>query len=267
LAFIAGNLHAAESIVITGVVLDERNQPAVGANILIKGTNKAVVTDFNGKFSIAVNSNNILLVSYIGYITQEQIVGSKKSFAFKLKEDPKILDEVVVVGYGTMKRKDLTGAVSSLSEKTFKDIPVTNIAEALTGQIAGVNVTKSQGGPDAQISINVRGAGSLNNDNSPLYIVDGFPVDDISNISPQNISSIDVLKDASSTAIYGARGANGVIIINTKSGFEGKTTITYNSYLGFSQTKKFAEVLNPFEYVFSQYEGMNNFRFKVFVGE
>jgi len=256
LTFIAGNLHAVEPIVITGVVLDERNQPAVGANILVKGTNKAVITDANGKFSIAANLNNVLIISYIGYIAQEQIVGSKKSFAFILKEDPKILDEVVVVGYGTMKRKDLTGAVSSLSDRTIKDIPVASVAEILTGQIAGLNVTTAQGGPDAHVSINVRGAGSLNNDNSPLYIVDGFPVDDISNISPQNISTIDVLKDASSTAIYGARGANGVIIINTKTGFQGKTTITYNSYLGSKQTKKFSEVLNPFEYVFSQYEGM-----------
>ncbi|NDP21053.1 MAG: TonB-dependent receptor [Paludibacter sp.] len=256
LTLIAGNLHAAEPQVITGVVLDERNQPAVGVNILIKGEAKGVATDANGKFSIAVNPKNVLVISYLGYITQEQIVGSKKSFVFVLKEDTKILDEVVVVGYGTMRRKDLTGAVSSLGEQTFKDIPVANIADALTGQIAGVNVTKSQGGPDSQASIKIRGAGSLNNDNSPLYIVDGFPVDDISNISPQTISSIDVLKDASSTAIYGARGANGVIIINTKSGFEGKTTITYTGFMGFSQTKKFAEVLNPFEYVFSQYEGM-----------
>lgn len=256
LTFIAGNLYAIEPQMVTGVVLDERNQPAVGVNILIKGANKGVVTDANGKFSIAVSSDNVLIISYIGYLTQEQIVGSKKSFVFMLKEDTKILDEVVVVGYGTMKRKDLTGAVSSLSDRTIKDIPVASVAEILTGQIAGLNVTTSQGGPDAKISINVRGAGSLNNDNSPLYIVDGFPVDNISNTSPQNISTIDVLKDASSTAIYGARGANGVIIINTKSGFEGKTTITYNSYLGSKQTKKYSEVLSPFEYVFSQYEGM-----------
>lgn len=148
-------------------------------------------------------------------------------------DDSKALDEVVVIGYGTVNKRDLTGSVASVSAKDLAAIPVASASEALTGKLAGVSVTTTEGSPDADIKIRVRGGGSLSQDNSPLYIVDGFPVSSISDIAPSEIQSIDVLKDASSTAIYGARGANGVIIITTKSGKEGKTQVDFGAFFRF----------------------------------
>ena len=158
-------------------------------------------------------------------------------------DDSKALDEVVVIGYGTVNKRDLTGSVASVSAKDLAAIPVASASEALTGKLAGVSVTTTEGSPDADIKIRVRGGGSLSQDNSPLYIVDGFPVSSISDIAPSEIQSIDVLKDASSTAIYGARGANGVIIITTKSGKEGKTQVDFGASFGFKQVTKLTEVL------------------------
>ena len=149
-----------------------------------------------------------------------------------LEETSQALDEVVVVGYGTQKKRDLTGSVASISSEALKDIPVTNAAEAITGRLAGVQVTTTEGSPDAEMKVRVRGGGSITGDNTPLYIVDGFPVSSISDIPPSDIQSIDVLKDASSTAIYGSQGANGVIIITTKTPKEGKLSISYNGTFG-----------------------------------
>lgn len=171
-----------------------------------------------------------------------------------LEEKTLELEEVVAIGYGTVRKRDLTGSVSSVSGATLKDIPVTSAAEAIVGRMAGVQVTKTEGSPDAEIKIRVRGGGSITQDNSPLYIVDGFPVSNINDIAPTDIASIDILKDASSTAIYGARGANGVILVTTKGGFEGKGKVSYNAYYGVKKITKTLDVLDPYEYVFWQYE-------------
>ncbi len=167
------------------------------------------------------------------------------------------MDEVVVVGYGVQKRSDLTGSVSSVSSKVLEAMPVSSAAEAITGRMAGVQVTTSEGGPDAEIKVRVRGGGSITQDNSPLFIVDGFPVSTINDIAPGDIQSIDVLKDASATAIYGARGANGVVIVTTKSGKEGKTSVSLNVYLGWKELANELDVLDSYEYVMSQYELAN----------
>ena len=148
------------------------------------------------------------------------------------------MDEVVVIGYGTAKRKDITGSVASVNSETLAAIPVASATEALQGKMAGVQITTTEGSPDAQMSIRVRGGGSITQSNEPLFIVDGFPVESISDIPPTDIESIDVLKDASSTAIYGARGANGVIIVTTKSGKEGKVSVSYNAYYGGKKWQK-----------------------------
>ena len=240
---------------ITGKIADENNQPLPGVNIVIKGSTTGTVTDIDGKFSITVpGTNTIIEISYVGYRNQEFQVGNQTEFNITLLPDVTSLDEVVVIGYGTVKRRDLTGSVASVSAKQIKDVPVTSVEQAITGRLAGVQITTAEGSPDADVKIRVRGGGSITQDNSPLYIVDGFPVDGISDIAPSDIESIDVLKDASSTAIYGARGANGVIIVTTKSGKEGKTEINYNFYMGERRLANKLDVLSPYEFVLYQYE-------------
>lgn len=240
---------------VVGKVTDESGVGLPGVNIMIKGTQQGTTTDVDGLFRLSVSGNeSVLVFSFVGYITQEAAVGTMTSFDISLKEDKKSLEEVVVVGYGTVKRRDLTGAVSSVSGNTLKDIPVTSAAQALVGRMPGVQVTKTDGAPDADIKIRIRGGGSITQDNSPLFLVDGFPVSSINDISPADILSIDVLKDASSTAIYGARGANGVVIITTKGGKEGKGKVSYNMFYGQKKITRYLDVLDPYEYAFWQYE-------------
>ncbi len=238
----------------SGVVQDENGQPVIGASVTLPGGKKGTITDSNGKFSINASINDVLTFRFIGYLTQTEVLKTNKSLVITLKENTQNLDEVVVVGYGTMKRKDLIGSVTSITGNELKDIPVTSAISALTGRLAGVSITTSEGGPDAKTSILVRGAGSITGDNSPLYIVDGMSVSSISDISTADIASIDVLKDASSTAIYGARGANGVVIVTTKSGIIGKPKVSYSGVFGVEQVKKFYDVMNPYEYVLAQAE-------------
>ena len=250
--FIGYSLFAQQ---ITGIITDENAQPLPGVNIVIKGTTTGTATDVEGKFSITVpDKNSIIQISYLGYLPEEFVAGNQTEFNITLLPDITSLDEVVVIGYGTVKRRDLTGSVASVSAKQIKDVPVSSAAQAITGRLAGVQITTSEGSPDAEVRIRVRGGGSITQDNSPLYIVDGFPVDGISDIAPSDIESIDVLKDASSTAIYGARGANGVIIVTTKSGTEGKTEINYSFYQGVKQLTNKLDVLDPYEFVLYQYE-------------
>ncbi len=240
---------------VTGKVTDPTGAPVPGATIVVKGTTTGVVSDINGIFSLAnIPENATLMFSFIGMRTQEVSVTNKTTINVVMEEETIALEEVVAIGYGTIKRKDLTGSVASVSGTKLRDIPVTSAAQAIIGRIAGVQVTKTEGSPDAEIKIRVRGGGSLTQDNSPLYIVDGFPVSNINDIAPTDIETIDVLKDASSTAIYGARGANGVILITTKSGFEGKGKVSYNMYYGVKNITKTFNVLAPYEYVFWQYE-------------
>ena len=209
---------------------DTSGEPVIGASVVEKGnTTNGTITDLDGNFSIKIDGKKTLVISYIGMKTQEIAIQGKKVINVQMTDDSKALDEVVVIGYGTVNKRDLTGSVASVNSKDLAVVPVSSATEALTGKLAGVSITTTEGAPDADVKIRVRGGGSLSQDNSPLYIVDGFPVSSISDIAPSEIQSIDVLKDASSTAIYGARGANGVIIITTKKGKEGKLSITVNS--------------------------------------
>jgi TonB-linked SusC/RagA family outer membrane protein len=240
---------------ITGTVKDEKGNPLPGVSVVLKGTTTGTVTDAAGNYTFQVPLNaQTLVFSFVGMKSQEIQIGNKTVIHVVMAEETMGIEEVVAVGYGTVRRKDLTGSVSSVSGQTLKDIPVTSASQAIVGRMAGVQVTKTEGSPDAEIKIRVRGGGSLTQDNSPLYIVDGFPVDNINDIAPTDIESIDILKDASSTAIYGARGANGVILITTKGGFEGKGKVSYNTYFGVKEITKTLDVLDPYEYVFWQYE-------------
>ncbi len=240
---------------IRGSIVDDIGNILPGVTVSAKGTTVTTISDAKGNYVLRLPTEaKILVFSTIGFKTVEKAIDEKNTVNVTLEPAVIALNEVVAVGYGTVKKRDLTGAVGSISGSELKDIPVTSAAEAIVGRIAGVQITKSEGSPDADFKIRIRGGGSLTQDNSPLYILDGFPIDNINDISPTDIASIDILKDASSTAIYGARGANGVILITTKVGAEGRGKITYNNYLGVKNISKKLEVLDPYEYVFWQYE-------------
>ena len=247
---------SAQEITVKGNVTDSTGEGVIGASVVEKGNaGNGTITDINGDFTLKVSGKGKkLVISYIGMQAQEIDAVAGKTLSIKLQDDSKMLDEVVVVGYGTMKKKDLTGSVSSMNDKVLKDIPVTSALQAMSGHLAGVNVTVTDGSPDAEIKVRVRGGGSITQDNSPLYIVDGFIVKNINDIPPGDIQDISVLKDASSTAIYGAKGANGVVLVTTKSGKAGKTVVDVNSYVGIKKTYNLTDVLSPYEYVYYQKE-------------
>lgn len=240
---------------VSGVVKSE-GETLPGVTVSEKGTNNGTVTDADGKFTLSVSGeSSVLVVSFIGMQTQEVPVGSRTSFEIELVADVTELQEVVVIGYGTVERRNLTSAVSSVDDKQLKDIPINSAAQALAGRLAGVQVITSEGSPDADVQVRVRGGMSITGDNSPLYIVDGVQVENaLSVISPQDIESINVLKDASVTAIYGSRGANGVVVITTKGGNKGKTSINFNSFVGVRQLGKKLDVWKPYDFVQYQYE-------------
>ena len=197
---------SAQTITVKGNVKDTSGEPVIGASVVEKGnTTNGTITDLDGNFSIKIDGKKTLVISYIGMKTQEIAIQGKKVINVQMTDDSKALDEVVVIGYGTVNKRDLTGSVASVNSKDLAVVPVSSATEALTGKLAGVSITTTEGAPDADVKIRVRGGGSLSQDISPLYIVDGFPVSSISDIAPSEIQSIDVLKDASSTAIYGAR--------------------------------------------------------------
>ena len=246
---------SAQTITLNGNVKDTTGEPIIGASIVEKGnTTNGTITDLDGNFSLKVPANATVVISYIGMKTQEIAIKGKSKIDVTLSDDAKALDEVVVIGYGTAKRKDITGSVASVNSETLAAIPVASATEALQGKMAGVQITTTEGSPDAQMSIRVRGGGSITQSNEPLFIVDGFPVESISDIPPTDIESIDVLKDASSTAIYGARGANGVIIVTTKSGKKGKVSVSYNAYYAWKKVAKTLDVLSASDYTKWQYE-------------
>jgi len=218
---------------ISGTVTDDRGEPIIGANVIEKGTTNGNITDFDGRFTLSVPEDAVLLVSYIGYTNLEIRVGNQNSFNIILKEDLLNLDEVVVVGYGTVKKRDLTGSVASVDAAKIASVPSTNASEALQGRVPGVVVSSSNWSPGSTPNVMIRGKRSITASNDPLYVVDGMPITGgIGEISPSDIESMEVLKDASATAIYGARGANGVILITTKQGKAGRTQIDYNGYAG-----------------------------------
>ena len=222
----------AQSLTVTGVVLAEGEpDPVIGANVMLKGTSLGTITDFDGNFSIEANAGDILLVSYIGYKAQE-VKATAAPMRITLQPDNVMLDEVVAVGYGTMKKSDLTGAITSVSADDLLKAPVSGLDQALQGRAAGVTVTTNSGQPGAAATIRIRGIGSALGGNDPLYVVDGVITSDISFLAPNDIQSMEILKDASATAIYGSRGANGVILVTTKAGGSGKANISFDAYWG-----------------------------------
>ena len=240
------DLHAQQQAkTVTVTVTDVSGEPIIGANIRIKGTTTGTITDIDGNFSIEAEPQSVIEVSYIGYLTQETVINNQKSIRFLLKEDTKTLDEVVVIGYGVQKKADLTGSVANINTEKLNTQSNANIGQALQGKIAGVDIVSQGGAPGSGTRIMVRGIGTLNNA-SPPYIVDGMYMNSIDHINPNDIASIDVLKDASSAAIYGSRAANGVIIVTTKEGSntEGKPIIDLSVNLGISTASKFLDMLD-----------------------
>ncbi len=245
----------AQNITVNGVVEDSAGEPMIGATVLVQGSKDGVATDFDGNFTIKCASNAKLVVSYIGYKSQTIEVNGQTNIKVVLVEDAEVLEDVVVVGYGgTRARRDLTGSVGSVSGVKLAAVPVTSAAVALQGKVAGVQVTTVDGQPGADINIRVRGATSVTQANDPLYIVDGFQVDNINDIPPADIQSIDILKDASLTAIYGAKGGNGVVIVTTKSAQEGKTQVNFNAQGSISHISKKLDLMNTPEFVAYQWD-------------
>ncbi len=233
---------------VTGVVVDAAGLPLIGVNVSVKGTTEGTITDLDGKFSLNASSQSILIVSYIGYKTVEVPVDGNLKIV--LKEDSQALDEVVVVGYGVARKSDLTGAVGQMGDKEVQKRQVVNPVDALSGKIAGVIVNNNSGRPGGSLSINIRGFNSINASNAPLFVIDGVVGADIAMVNPNEIESMNVLKDASSTAIYGARGAGGVVIVTTKKGSFGTgLKVSYNLNLGISKAQKKIEVLNSKEFM------------------
>ncbi|MBS1320636.1 MAG: TonB-dependent receptor, partial [Parabacteroides sp.] len=233
---------------ISGIVRDNMG-PVTGANIVIKGTTNGTISDLDGKFTLEnVPANAILQISYIGYLPQEITVNNQSSYNIMLKEDNQSLDEVVVVGYGTVRKADLAGSVAVLDNKAFKDQPITQISDALQGRVSGVQV-QSSGVPGGTVKIRVRGSGSINRSNDPLYVIDGIVRESgLTGLNPEDIQSMQILKDASSTAIYGSRGANGVVLITTKTGKANVRQIMFDAQIGVGTVAKRYETLNPYEF-------------------
>ncbi|MGX5817651.1 TonB-dependent receptor [Chitinophaga lutea] len=234
---------------VSGTVTDEKGAPLPGASVVIKGTRQGVSTNANGEFSLPnVPAGAILVISSLGFAPAEVTVGAQSRIAVALKEKAGNLSETVVVGYGTVKKSDITGAVASVSENDIKATPVTDLDRAMQGRAAGVLVTQNSARPGGAATIRVRGAGSVNADNSPLYVVDGFPTTSINDINPADIESIEILKDASSTAIYGSRGSNGVIMVTTKRGKKGENSVNFESYYGIQSVRRKIPLLNAQQY-------------------
>lgn len=261
--------QAASDQKIKGTVVDESNQPVIGANIVVEGTTNGTITDLDGNFSLQVPEKAELRISYIGYLDQRVKVGNNATLHIVLKEDTQTLDEVVVVGYGTMRKSDITGSVASVRLGDLKEGANTSVDQMLLGKTAGVNVVQSSGEPGGGFSVNIRGASSINGGVSPLYVIDGVPIDNsrpvsqgsivgfsdsrsprnpMSSINPADIESLEILKDASATAIYGSRGANGVILITTKSGKAEKMKVSYSGSIGIQSPVNKLKLLNATDY-------------------
>ncbi len=261
LFMLGNNIYAQDNISVSGVITDggELGGPLPGVTVLVKGTSNGTSSDFDGNYTLNnVASNATLVFSYVGYKTQELAVNGQTTINVTLQVDVSELDEIVIVdyGYGKVNKLDMTGSTASIGSKELSTIPISSAAEALTGRLPGVNVTSADGEPGAEIRIRVRGGTSLSQDNSPLFVVDGFIVGGIDNIPVNDIASIDVLKDAAATAVYGAQASNGVIVVTTKNPVAGKTSISYNNFFQFNelpQDRKY-EVLSPYEFALANYE-------------
>ena len=238
-------LSLAQTHQVSGIVKDVTGEPVIGVNVSVQGTGNGSITDLDGKFAIPnVKEKDVL----IGYLTQSIPVGKQTSFTITLKEDAQALDEVVVVGYGVQKKRDLSGAVSSVKSRDITAIPTTNALEALQGKVAGLDLTSSSGKAGAELSFTIRGERSLKASNKPLILVDGVDYGTTLDINPSDIESIEVLKDASSTAIYGTRGANGIIIVTTKKGKTGKSKVSLNAFASVNMISSYPSIMNGAEY-------------------
>jgi len=257
LLLVSASLYA-QTVTVKGTVKDSSGTPLQGVSVVVKDTKKGTQTDAAGNFSLTVlapNGKVTLVLSSTNFKPQTITADGSKSVSVVLERDIAQMEDVVVIGYQTVRRKDLLASVASVGARELKDIPINSAAEALNGRLAGVTATTAEGSPDAEVRVRVRGGMSITGDNSPLYIVDGVQVENALNtISPQDIQSIDVLKDAAATAIYGARGANGVIVITTKSGKTGKLKVTYNGFVGVKFIRKKLDVLSPYDFVVYQSE-------------
>lgn len=246
--FLLANVQAGHAQnTVSGTVNDNLGVPLAGANVLVKGTTNGTQTDFDGNFNISAASGDTLIVSYIGFVTQEVVVGSQSFVTINLVEDAAQLDEVVIIGYGSQSRASVTNAISSVTNEELVETPATGAAQALQGRAAGVQVTNT-GAPGTAPLVVVRGLGTFGN-NQPLFIVDGVPTGNLNNVPAESIESIDILKDASSAAIYGSRASNGVVLIKTKGGQKGRTSFSFNTYAGLSNTTNTLDVLGAAEYI------------------
>lgn len=245
----------AQDFSLSGRVTDADNQPISGASVQIKGKNASTLTGEGGTFSLTTAVGDVLQVSFVGYTPEEVTLTNQNPVTVLLMAANNDLDEVVVIGYGTARKRDLTGAVGSVKGEDIRQVPVTTAAQALTGKVAGVNVVTQSGAPGGDVNITVRGGTSITGSTKPLYVVDGFVMEDaLMKIDINDIENIDILKDASATAIYGARGANGVVLITTKSAKSGRTTVDYNAYLSFERLSRKLDLLGVEDYVKYQYE-------------
>lgn len=246
-----GNVSEQKEKKVTGMVKDAAGEPVIGANVMVKGQSIGTITDIDGRFVLDAPANAVLQITYIGYVADEVKVSGKKELIITLKEDTETLDEVVVVGYGTMKKRDITGSVSSVNTSVLTAGSAPSAADALQGRIAGVNIQKNAGRPGGSYNIQIRGVSSIKNKNSgPLYVIDGIPTSEgMNDLNPNDIETIDVLKDASATAIYGSRGANGVVIITTRRGEKGKVSIQYEGNIGFREASHLPDMMNGDDYV------------------
>ena len=236
---------------VTGTVFDTNNEPVIGASVLEQGTSNGTVTDFDGQFVLDVaNANATLVVSYVGMKTANVALAGKTTVRVQLHDDTEVLEEVVVIGYGTQKKRDVTTAISSVDTEDLEKLPITSAAQAMQGKAAGVTVVKPNGQPGTGMVVRVRGTTSMNASNDPLYVVDGVPMTDIDFLAPNDIESMQILKDASSAAIYGSRAANGVIMITTKAGHARaeKVKVGFSMYGGWTQVAKRMESLNYEQY-------------------
>ncbi len=261
-------------ITVNGTVLDQEGNPLLGVNILVKGTDIGTASDVDGTFELNnVPEDGILVASYVGYTTQEFPIEGRSTITITMQSDSELLEEVVVVGYGTQKKGDITGSIATMSGEKLNERPINRVDQALVGQMSGVRVKQTSGIPGRGFSIQIRGTGSISANNEPLYVVDGFPLEvspqsssggfgngnPLSNLNPNDIESIQVLKDAAAASIYGSRGSNGVVLITTKKGQSGQPSITFNSYMGWNETAKKLDVLSSEEWIDRQLEHMNYF--------
>lgn len=238
----------AQEITVSGTVFDpEEGEPIISASVIVKGSKVGVVTDYDGHYSIKAPADGVLIFSYVGYDTKEEKINGRTTIDINMTTNSQILDEVVVVGYGVQRKSDITGSISSISGKDVNNTPTSSVLQSLQGKASGVNIIQNSGAPGGATTIKIRGTGTVN-DADPLYVVDGFIVDDITHLSPNDIANIEIFKDAASSAVYGARAANGVVSITTKSGEQGKTSVTFDSYVGFSNPWKKISVMDTENY-------------------